>query len=126
MKSKTIIIFYWVLTVLFALAMLGDAYGGISKQKAGQDVMRHLGYPIYIMVITGVFKLLGAIAILQNKFTTIKEWAFAGFTINFIGAFASRVFVGDDAGLLLIPIVMLMIMFILYYFWKKYKTVKTS
>ncbi|RYU89429.1 DoxX family protein [Mucilaginibacter terrigena] len=124
MKPKTIKIIYWVLTLLFALAMLGDAYGGISKQEAGQEVMRHLGYPIYIMVITGVFKLLGAIAILQNKFKTIKEWAFAGFAINFIGAFASRAFVGDAAGLLMPPVVMLVIMFILYYFWKRYETVK--
>jgi uncharacterized membrane protein YwaF len=126
MKSKSIIVIYWVLTVLFALAMLGDAYGGISKQEAGQEVMRHLGYPIYMMGITGVFKLLGAITILQNGFVTIKEWAFAGFAINFIGAFTSRTFVGDNAGLLLMPIVMLLIMFILYYFWKKYQTIKIS
>nr|WP_067056697.1 DoxX family protein [Mucilaginibacter sp. L294] len=126
MKQKTIAIIYWVLTILFALAMLGDAYGGITKQEAGQEVMRHLGYPIYIMVITGVFKLFGAIAILQNKFKIIKEWAFAGFAINFIGAFASRAFVGDDAGLLIMPLVILVIMFILYYFWKRYQTIKTS
>lgn len=126
MNPKTIKIIYWILTVLFALAMLGDAYGGISKQEAGQEVMRHLGYPIYIMVITGVFKLFGALAILQNKFKIIKEWAFAGFAINFIGAFASRAAVGDGAGLLIMPLVILAIMFILYYFWKKYETFKTS
>lgn len=126
MNPKTIKIIYWILTILFALAMLGDAYGGISKQEAGQEVMRHLGYPIYIMVITGVFKLFGALAILQNKFKIIKEWAFAGFAINFIGAFASRAAVGDGAGLLIMPLVILAIMFILYYFWKKYETVKTS
>jgi hypothetical protein len=83
-------------------------------------------YPIYIIVITGVFKLFGAIAVLQNKFKTIKEWAFASFAINFIGAFASRAFVGDAGGLLFIPIVMLVIMFILYYFWKKYENLKTT
>jgi uncharacterized membrane protein len=123
MKSKNIKIIYWVLAVLFALAMLGDAYGGISKQEAGQEVMRHLGYPIYIMVITGVFKLFGAIAILQNKYKTIKEWGFAGFFINFIGAFASRAFMGDAVGLLAPPIVMLLIMFTLYYFWKRYEAI---
>jgi hypothetical protein len=126
MKPLIIKIIYWVLTVLFGLAMLADAYGGISKQEAGQEVMRHLGYPIYIMVITGVFKLFGAIAILQNKFIIIKEWAFAGFAINFIGAFASRAFVGDGGSLLIPPVVMLLIMFILYYFWKRYQTIKTA
>jgi hypothetical protein len=123
MTPKTIKIIYWILTVLFGLAMLGDAYGGISKQQAGQDVMRHLGYPIYIMVITGGFKLLGAIAILQNKFKTVKEWAFAGFAINFIGAMASRAFVGDEIGLLIPPLVMLAVMSILYYVWKRYDAI---
>ncbi|MGY4537953.1 putative membrane protein YwaF [Mucilaginibacter sp. UYNi724] len=123
MNQKIIRVTYWVLTVLFALAMLGDAYGGISKQEAGQEVMRHLGYPIYIMMITGIFKLFGAIAILQNKYRIVKEWAFAGFFINFTGAFASRAFVGDAAGLLAPPIVMLLIMFILYYFWKRYQAI---
>jgi FtsH-binding integral membrane protein len=126
MNQKIIKIIYWALAILFALAMLGDAYGGISKQEAGQEVMRHLGYPIYIMVITGVFKLFGAIAILQNKFKIIKEWAFAGFAINFIGAFASRTAVGDGANLLIMPLVILVIMFTLYYFWKRYETLKTS
>jgi hypothetical protein len=125
MKPKAIKITYWVLTVLFALAMLGDAYGGITKQQAGQDVLRHLGYPIYMMVIMGVFKFFGAIAILQNTFKTVKEWAFAGFAINFVGAFASRAFVSDGAGLLVPPVVMLLIMFTLYYFWKRYNTAKT-
>jgi hypothetical protein len=77
------------------------------------------------MVITGAFKILGAIAILQNKYKTIKEWAFAGFAINFIGAFASRAFMGDAIGLLIPPLVVLAVMFVVYYFWKKFETVKT-
>ena len=125
MNPKTIKITYWILTVVFTLFMLMDGGAGVAKEKTGQEVMKHLGYPIYIMVITGAFKILGAIAILQNKYKTIKEWAFAGFAINFIGAFASRAFVGDPIGLLVLPLVMLAIMFVVYYFWKKFETLKT-
>jgi hypothetical protein len=125
MSDKAIKTTYWILAVVFALFMLMDGGAGIAKEKTGQEVMNHLHYPIYIMVITGAFKMLGAIAILQNKYKTIKEWAFAGFTINFIGAFASRAFVGDAIGLLMLPFVMLAVMFIVYYFWKKVETVKT-
>ncbi|MFA6083692.1 DoxX family protein [Mucilaginibacter sp.] len=125
MSPKTIKITYWILTVVFALFMLMDGGAGVVKEKTGQEVMKHLGYPIYIMVITGAFKILGAIAILQNKYKTIKEWAFAGFAINFIGAFASRAFVGDPIGLLVLPLVMLTIIFVVYYFWKKFETIKT-
>lgn len=48
MKPKTINTTYWVVTILFALAMLGDAYGGITKQEAGAVVLKHLGYPLTI------------------------------------------------------------------------------
>ena len=126
MKPKTIKIWYWILTVLFALAMIGDAYGGITKQQAGVDVLNHLGYPLYNLPMYGVAKLLGAIAILQTKFKTIKEWAYAGFAFNFISAFTSRAIVGDGLGLLIAPVIMLAVLFITYYFWKKFDSLKAS
>jgi uncharacterized membrane protein len=124
MSPKAIKTIYRILTIVFALFMLMDGGAGVAKEKTGQEVMNHLHYPIYIMVITGAFKILGAIAILQNKYKTIKEWAFAGFAINFIGAFASRAFMGDSIGLLIPPLVVLVVMFVVYYFWKKFETVK--
>ena len=124
MKPKTINIIYWVITILFSLAMLGDAIGGITKQQAGVDALNHLGYPIYLMPFTGYAKLLGVIAILQQKYKNVKEWAYAGFTFNFIFAFASRAAVGDGVGLLVPPIVMLIILALAYYFWRR-KTAKT-
>jgi hypothetical protein len=48
MNAKTIKIVYWVLTVIFALAMLGDSYGGITKQESGRrlcgTLVPHLYY----------------------------------------------------------------------------------
>ncbi|RFZ82907.1 DoxX family protein [Mucilaginibacter terrenus] len=121
MSPKTIKIIYWILITLFVLSSLADGGAGIAKEKTGREVMAHLGYPVYLMVITGIAKVLGALAILQNKFRTVKEWAFAGFVINAIGAFASRMFVGDGAGLLIPPLVFSLITFITYYFWKQYE-----
>ncbi|MDN3579757.1 DoxX family protein [Mucilaginibacter flavus] len=126
MKPKSVKITYWILTILFALAMAGDAYGGITKQQAGVDVLKHLGYPIYFMVFTGFAKLLGVIAILQTKFKTIKEWAYAGFAFTFLGAIASRGFVGDPLSQLIPPVVVLIILFITYYFWKKFDQLKAT
>ena len=123
MSPKTTRILYWTITILFALAMLLDGIGGITRQEAGKEVMRHLGYPMYVLTIFGVAKLLGVLAIVQTKFYTIKEWAYAGFTFNFIGAFVSRAFVGDHASLLIPPTVMLIIMFASYFLWKKFKVV---
>jgi hypothetical protein len=99
--------------------MLMDGIGGVTQQEAGQEVMRHLGYPVYAMIIFGVAKILGVIAILQTKFVTVKEWAYAGFTINSIGAFASRALAGDSGLELLFPLIILLITLISYLTWKK-------
>jgi len=119
MKLKTIKIIYWSVTIFFALAMLADGIAGVLRVEGGKEALAHLGYPEYNLTIFGIAKILGSIAILQPKFRTIKEWAYAGFTINFIGAFASHAFVGDGIGTLVPPIITLVIMFISYFLWKK-------
>ncbi|QHS59749.1 DoxX family protein [Chitinophaga agri] len=120
MKTNKISIFYWVATGIFSLMMLADGLAGIAHEATGVAVMKHLGYPEYAMTIFGTAKVLGAIAIIQTKFKTIKEWAYAGFVINFIGAFCSRVAVGDPAGELIAPVVALLIVAVPYYAWKRY------
>jgi len=119
MKPKTIKIIYWSVTIFFALAMLADGIAGVVRIEAGKEGLAHLGYPMYVMTILGVAKILGSIAVLQPQLRTIKEWAYAGFTINFIGAFASHVFVGDGIGMLIPPIITLVIMFTSYFLWKR-------
>lgn len=116
---KKLTTWYWIATIVFALMMIMDGFGGVTQQEAGKEVLKHLGYPIYLLIIVGIAKLLGAISILQNKYTAIKEWAYAGFAINFVGAFASMAFVGDGVSLLIPPLVALVMMFIPYILWKK-------
>lgn len=118
-KSKPNKTLYWVVTGLFSAMMLLDGIGGVTRAEAGQEVFRHLGYPMYALTIFGVAKILGVVALLQPRFKIIKEWAYAGFAFNFIGAFASRAFVGDEIGLLIPPVVMLGVLFGAYYLWKK-------
>jgi len=126
MKPKTVKVFYWTMTLFLAVLFLFDGIGGVTQQQAGQDVMKHLGYPMYVLIIFGVAKILGVIAILQAKFQTIKEWAYAGFAFNFIGAFASRAAVGDGIGETIFPLIMLGILFISYFLWKKYEHIKNN
>lgn len=121
MKPKTVKIVYWVLTILFSLAMLMDGIAGVVREETGQQVIRQLGYPVYILTIVGTAKILGVLALLQPWFRTIKEWAFAGFTINFLGAMVSWAFVSDDRTTLLPPLFMLVMLFVQYFFWKKYE-----
>jgi hypothetical protein len=55
----------------------------------------HLGYPLYLMRILGLAKILGAVAIVTNRSRTLTEWAYAGYAFDLIGAVASHLVVGD-------------------------------
>ena len=68
MSAKTIKITYWVLNILFCLSHVGDAIGGLTQAKAGVDAMQAMGYPLYLMSFLAILKLLGVIALLQDKF----------------------------------------------------------
>ena len=119
MKPKTIKIIYWIVIILFSLFMLFSGVSEVMQTEQAKEIMKHLGYPMYVNTIIGVAKILGAIAILQWKFHTIKEWAYAGFTIDFIGAGASMYFAGDGILMALSPVIFLTVMLISYFLWKK-------
>jgi uncharacterized membrane protein len=120
MSAKTLNILCWSLTILFALMMLMDGGAGLMQEANGQKAMHDLGYPLYTMYIMGLAKILGAFALLQPWFRTIKEWAFAGFTINFIGAAASQMLSGARLGMAVPALVMLAPLLLIYFLWKKY------
>lgn len=124
MKPKTIKITYWVLLVIFCLALTADGIGGITMTKEGIEALHRLGYPPYILPLLGTLKLLGVAALLQTKYQGIKEWVFAGITFNFIGAAVSHLAAGHPFSEAMQPLVALVIMIIVYIFWKKYEQVK--
>ena len=124
--NKKLKIAYWTATIIFAFWLVLDGIGGIAQVQAGKEVIAHLGYPFYILTITGGAKILAAIAVVQNKFKTIKEWAYAGYAFDCIGASLSNVFIGSPLTAILLPLVFLAIMFIPYVLWKKYDRARLS
>jgi len=122
---KKIKITYWIVTSLFCLFFLVDGVTGVMRIQEGQEIMKHLGYPVYVLSILGVFKILGAIGVFQNKVKIIKEWAYAGWTFHFLGACASRAYSGDNLIEIISPLIFLSIMFVSYFLWKKLERAKT-
>jgi len=120
MKSKTTKILYWITTILFSLAILM----GVIPSEQGKELMTHLGYPLYLMTILGIAKVLGVIAIVQQKYKTLKEWAYAGFTFDILGASLSFYFVGDGLVAALTTLIFLLVMFASYFLWKKVEQLK--
>lgn len=84
--TKKTKIIYWVLTGLFAFAMLGSAIPDIMVVPMAVQGFKEMGYPAYLIPFLGWAKLLGVVAILIPGFPRIKEWAYAGLIFDLLGA----------------------------------------
>lgn len=100
---------YWLTTGLFCL-MLG--FSGTAHSLHLEPIassMSAMGYPPFLMTILGFFKLLGVVALLVPGMSILKEWAYAGFAFNLLGAAASHVFAGDEFSHTIRPVIVLAI-----------------
>lgn len=113
-KRKKII--YWIATGFLSFGMLA---GGIqqSLQIGGYNkIVSDLGYPLYILSILGVWKILGVIAILIPKKPILKEWAYAGFFFAMSGAFISHIISGQSFVEALPSLILILITIVSWYF----------
>ena len=108
--SKGKVIGFWICTALIVLSQ--GASGVMDLMGAEQLVtaITALGYPTYILKILGVAKIAGVIAIAIPGQPKLKEWAYAGFTFDFLGAAASHILNGDGIDLIAPPLVVLAIL----------------
>lgn len=112
-KKKKII--YWISTVWLALGMISTGAVQLFKAKEGQggvDMIIHLGYPVYMLTLLGIWKLLGTAAVLMPKSPLLKEWAYAGFFFVMTGAIFSHFASGDSLQEIL-PALLLLILTII-------------
>ena len=115
MKKRDKII-YWISTLWLALGMTSTGIVQLMKIEAEVDVIANLGYPVYILTLLGIYKILGVVAVLVPKFPLLKEWAYAGFFFVMSGAIFSHLVVGDGAGTLFGPALLLVLTAVSWYF----------
>ena len=92
MRGKSIA--YWTTTILVAFFISGGVTQVAQYLANPHGTVPELGYPTYFFAILGVWKVLGAIAILVPRFPRLKEWAYAGIFFDLTGAAASCAAVG--------------------------------
>lgn len=111
-------IIYWIATLWLALGMLSTGIGQLFnlKGQGGADMMAHLGYPLYLLTILGVWKMLGVIAVLIPKFPLLKEWTYAGFFFAMSGAAFSHIAIGDPVVELFPSLLLLILTAVSWYF----------
>lgn len=116
---KRVKILYWVCTgLIFLLDGLMPAL--TSHTDLAKQGISHLGYPDYFRVLLTCFKVAGAFILILPIFKgRIKEWAYAGFTFNFISAAVSHTIVDGFGGQTIFPIVVLAILAVSYLSYQK-------
>jgi hypothetical protein len=98
---------FWVTTGLFCLLFLSSGVGHLLRAAPMAEGMAALGYPPYMMTILGTAKVLGVVALLAPGRPLLKEWAYAGFSFDLLGATASHLFAGDPLGVAVRPLAVL-------------------
>jgi len=109
---------YWTFTLLFIVPMIASGIGYAAAASPIVKGMAQLGFPFYLIRFLGAAKLLGALAILSDKSPRLKEWAYAGFTFNLVGAAYSHLCSGE-APKGLIPLVILSFAVLSYRYWNQ-------
>ncbi len=98
-------IVYWVCTGIFCAVLGFSGVAHLVRVEFIVEAMTHLGYPVYVLTILGIAKLLGVTALLVPGHLLLKEWAYAGFAFDLIGASASHAFSGDALGEIVPPLI---------------------
>jgi uncharacterized membrane protein YphA (DoxX/SURF4 family) len=117
-------IFFWTATVIIflfeGLMPLGTLLFAPEYATAGT---KPLGYPDYFAHALIICKVLGATAILLPQVPgKVKEWAYAGLTFNLIFAFISHANVDKNMSYMVMPLVILGILAVSYFFKDKVKS----
>ncbi len=95
MKAKSVS--YWITTGFLAFAVgSGGVAQALHMPQNVEGTVHILGYPTYFLTILGIWKVLGAIAIVVPRYPRLKEWAYAGIFFDLTGAAASHAAVGDS------------------------------
>jgi hypothetical protein len=89
---------YWLATLLVAGELGLGGVWDLARIPYVRDLVAHLGYPPYFLVLLGGWKVLGALALLVPGRALLKEWAYAGAFFTYTGAIASHLATGYDLG----------------------------
>lgn len=110
---------YWVATLLI-FVMEGVLPALTSNSELAKQGISHLGYPDYFRVMLTFFKVTGAILLaLPMVKGRLKEWAYAGFTFDFLSAAVSHTVVDGFGGQTIFPLVALVILAVSYITYHK-------
>ena len=112
-KNKII---YWTTTGIITAMMLFSGFSYLTNADM-KAAFVHLGFPDYFRIELGVLKIFGALVlILPMVSDKIKSFAYFGFALTFVSAFIAHTASGDPISVAIIPVVLLVVLGVSYYF----------
>jgi hypothetical protein len=104
--ARTRVVTYWLCTGVVSFELAAGSLWDLLRIEYVRAMLAHLGYPSYLLLILGVWRIPGALALLSPRFARVKEWAYAGTFFDFTGAAASHLLAGDGAGSWAVPLLL--------------------
>jgi DoxX-like family len=84
---------FWVTTFIIVFELVAGSVWNLKPIEWNVVQLRHLGYPVYLAYILGVWHVGAAVAIAAPGLPVLKEWAYAGSLWS--GAVTSHLLTGD-------------------------------
>ncbi len=112
-------IIFWITTVIFSIIMIYSAYNYLTSPNM-DAVFKHLGFPDYFKIELAIAKILGVLALLLPFVPRIiKQFAYAGFTINLFSATIAHGYIGDPWAAIATPSLVFGLMCVSYIYFEK-------
>ena len=101
-RRRTII--YWAVSAPVLLETAVGAEWDLARIPFVREIFAHLGYPLYLLTILGIAKVLAVIGLVTPRARRVKEWAYAGVFFVYAGAACSHYAIGDGADKIGMPL----------------------
>lgn len=111
---KNLKIIFWTSTT-FIFLFQGVMPALTAHTEMAKEGITQLGYPVYFGVALSICKVMGAIILLFPQFPArLKEWAYAGFTFDFVFAAISLYIVNGPGPTVFYPLLILGVLMLSY------------
>jgi hypothetical protein len=115
-RTKPERVVYWIAIALTLLFLVYFGIQDLQRSPSVTNAIQHLGYPWYFAYLLGCGKLLAAAVLVYPKTRLLREWAYAGISIELVSSFVSHFFLGDAWPLRIAPLVILAIVAVAFRF----------
>lgn len=113
--SKRNKIIYWIATLWLSLGMVSTGIVQLLNVEKETQFIVNMGFPVYILTLLGLWKILGVIVVLIPRWPLLKEWAYAGFFFTMSGAVYSHIFLRHSFGEIFPPFFLLALTVLSWY-----------